>query len=63
MELEFKPDFEEVRQRWSKFWKGESTRPLVHIVLPKEGVEPVPHPPYLTGRRLQAGDRPTSCVC
>lgn len=50
MELEFKPDFEDVRQRWSAFWKDENTRPLVHIVLPKEGVEPVPHPPYLTGR-------------
>jgi hypothetical protein len=50
MELEFKPDFEKARQLWSAFWKGENTRPLVSIVLPKEGVKPVPHPPYLDGR-------------
>jgi hypothetical protein len=50
MELEFKPDFEKARQFWSAFWKGENTRPLVSIVLPKEGVKPVPHPPYLEGR-------------
>jgi len=48
--LEHKPDFEEVRHRWTAFWKGESTRPLVRIVLPKEGAKPVPHPPYLAGR-------------
>jgi hypothetical protein len=50
MELEFKHDFEEVRQRWSAFWEGENTRPMVNIVLQKEGVNPVPHPPYLEGR-------------
>ena len=49
MKLEFKPDFEEARQRWAAFWKGENKRPLVNITIPKEGVEPVPHPRYLAG--------------
>jgi len=41
MELEFRPDFEQVRQRWAQFWRGESTRPLLLAVRPKPGVEPV----------------------
>lgn len=49
MELESRPDFEQVRERWGAFWRGENTRPMVNIVIPKEGVEPVPHPPYLVG--------------
>ncbi|MDD5458039.1 MAG: hypothetical protein PHF37_01400 [Phycisphaerae bacterium] len=45
MELEFKTDFEQVRQRWDSFWKNEAlSRPLVSIVSPKDGVEPRPKP-------------------
>ncbi len=45
MELEFKPDFEQVKDRWSAFWKGEDLgRPLVSIVLPRPGIEPVAKP-------------------
>lgn len=47
IELEFKPDFEEARQRWAAFWQGESDRPLLHAIAPKAGVEPIPMPrPY-----------------
>lgn len=49
MQLEFKPDFEEARQRWSAYWKGESDRPLVASVVPKAGVTPVEAPGYLSG--------------
>ena len=50
MELEFKPNFEDARQRWAAFWKEEKfDRPPVSIVLPKPGVEPVEKPPYLAG--------------
>ncbi len=50
MDLEFKPDFEETRQRWAAFWNGEKLdRPLVSIVIPKPGVEPVEKPPYTSG--------------
>jgi len=44
MELEFKPDFEQVRQRWQQFWRGESDRPLLSAIRPKPGVEPVKKP-------------------
>ncbi len=47
MDLEFKSDFEEVRKRWDAFWLGESERPLLHAIEPREGVEPVRKPrPY-----------------
>lgn len=49
MKLEFKPDFEEARQRWTDFWEGKNKRPLVNIVIPKEGMEPVDPPAYLAG--------------
>ena len=50
VELEFKPDFEEASRRWTAFWKGEHTdRPLVKMVVPKEGVEPVAPPEYMAG--------------
>lgn len=39
MKLDFKPDFEEARQRWTAFWKGENTRPLVSIIVPKPGTK------------------------
>ena len=44
MELEFKADFEHARQRWARFWRGESTRPLLWAVRPKAGAEPVGRP-------------------
>lgn len=44
MDLEFKPDFEETRQRWKSFWNGENDRPLVRIELPKPGIKPVEKP-------------------
>jgi hypothetical protein len=50
MELEFRPDFEEVRGRWEKFWRGEADRPMVNSVKAKDGVDPIPAP------------RPYSCV-
>lgn len=49
MQLEFKPDFEEARQRWSAYWNGESDRPLVASVIPKPGVTPVDQPAYTSG--------------
>jgi len=44
MELEFKPDFEATRERWATFWRGESDRPLLHAIRPKDGVTPVRKP-------------------
>jgi len=44
MELEFKPDFERVRRRWARFWRGEGTRPLLWAVRPKWGGQPVARP-------------------
>ena len=45
MELEFKKDFQEARKKWDTFWNGgELSRPLMSIVVPKEGVEPVEKP-------------------
>ena len=49
MQLEFKADFEEARQRWSAYWSGESDRPLVASVIPKSGVTPVEPPAYTSG--------------
>ncbi len=46
MELEFRKDFEAVAARWDAFWKGgeDLSRPLVSIIVPKPGVEPVAKP-------------------
>ena len=50
MELEFKPDIAETQARWTAFWKGEHLeRPLLSIVLPKPGVEPIEKPAYTAG--------------
>ena len=50
MDLAYKPDFEEARQRWDAFWEGEIIgRPCAAIRAPKEGVPPVDPPPYLDG--------------
>ncbi|MCD4824531.1 MAG: hypothetical protein K8S55_07980 [Phycisphaerae bacterium] len=41
MELEFKPDFEEARQRWDAFWRGDKLeRPLVAASVLKPGAKP-----------------------
>ncbi|MFH1006423.1 MAG: hypothetical protein V1800_02820 [Candidatus Latescibacterota bacterium] len=50
MNLEFKPDFQRAQQMWEAFWKGENRRPLIHILIPKEGVKEVAFPRYLAGR-------------
>lgn len=49
MQLEFKPDFEQARERWSAYWAGESDRPVVASVVPKAGATPVDAPGYLAG--------------
>ena len=50
MELAYKPDFEEARQRWDAFWEGEIIgRPCAAIRAPKEGVPLVEPCPYLDG--------------
>ncbi|MEI7904711.1 MAG: hypothetical protein WCI43_04775 [Candidatus Firestonebacteria bacterium] len=49
MKLEFKPDFPESKARWDTFWKNRNKRPLVSIVIPKEGVTPVEKPLYMAG--------------
>ena len=48
MELEFKPDFDQVRQRWDSFWTGANTRPLVLAVLPKAGTKAAEGPRYMS---------------
>lgn len=53
MALEFRPDVEHVRERWTRFWRGDSDRPLFRAIRPRAGVETVPRPrPY----DLSAGD-------
>ncbi len=50
MDLEFKPDFEDVRRRWAAFWQGKRLdRPVVAITVLKEGREPVAKPVYTSG--------------
>jgi hypothetical protein len=50
MELEFRPDFEQVRQSWDAFWQGHHThRPVVSIIIPKSGTTPVEPPVYMAG--------------
>lgn len=47
MQLEFKPDFESVCDRWKRFWGGQTSRPMLYAVEPKPGVAPVSKPrPY-----------------
>lgn len=54
--LEFKPDFEEAKQRWLAFWDQELIdRPCCCIRAPREGVEPVAGPPYMAGAREDFG--------
>lgn len=49
MELEFKSDFENTRHKWDAFWHGDLPT-MAGAICPKEGVNPVSHPPYLEGR-------------
>jgi 5-methyltetrahydrofolate--homocysteine methyltransferase len=55
MELEFKPDFEQARQRWDRYWQGEITdRPMTRIIIRKPGKNPqYPHPYNLPRRPLE----------
>lgn len=47
MKLEFKPDFENTREQWAAFWRGESPRPLLQAIRPRIGVKPITKPrPY-----------------
>jgi 5-methyltetrahydrofolate--homocysteine methyltransferase len=43
-EMEFRPDFPAVKERWRRYHKGESKRPMVLTVVPKAGMAPVPAP-------------------
>ena len=53
MELRYKLDFEEARQRWDAFWKGEIIgRPCLAITVPREGVETPPRPRQLAGLQM-----------
>ena len=48
MELRYKPDFEESRQRWRAHWEGQIIdRPCTSIVVPKNPRRAVSPPPYL----------------
>jgi len=45
MQLEGRPDFPEVKERWDKFWNGEQLdRPLFQIEVPKTGCIPAGKP-------------------
>ncbi len=43
-ELEYRRDFGATRERWERFWRGDSERPLLQAIRPREGVTPVPKP-------------------
>lgn len=48
--LDFKPDLADATRRWLAFWDQEIIdRPCCFMRAPKEGVEPVPGPPYMCG--------------
>jgi hypothetical protein len=49
MKLEYKPDFDAAAAQWTRFWRGEHTRPCVMAVLPKPGVKPVDKPRFAAG--------------
>lgn len=49
---DLKPDFAEAEQRWLAFWRHELIdRPLCVITAPREGVEPIAPPPYMSGHK------------
>jgi len=43
-ELEFRKDFDDVRQNWRRFWDGTLGRPILLVEPPKKGVDPVQKP-------------------
>ena len=45
-DLEFRRDFDEVRQNWREFWAGTLHRPILLAVPPKAGVEPITKPAW-----------------
>ncbi len=45
-ELEFREDFDDVKQNWRRFWEGTLGRPILLAMPPKAGVEPVEKPPW-----------------
>ena len=45
-ELEFRSDFDDVKQNWRRFWAGTLGRPILLAQPPKTGVEPVAKPPW-----------------
>ena len=32
MELEYKPDIEDMRERWAQVWRGEVERPMLQAI-------------------------------
>jgi hypothetical protein len=50
MELEFRQDFERVRENWRLMWTGKLARPILMITIPKEGVKPVAKPAWGAAR-------------
>ena len=51
MQLEFKPEFEQTRARWRRFWKGETLdSPMLFCLIPRGGSPPAPYPNGLTFR-------------
>ncbi len=54
--LEFKPDFEDAKNRWLAFWNQEIIdRPVCSVRAPKGGAQPKPWPGYLVGAREDFG--------
>ena len=45
-ELEFRRDFDQVRENWCRFWDGTLGRPILLAETPKKGDDPVPKPPW-----------------
>ena len=52
--LEYKPDWEEARQRWTAWWRGEKLdRAVLTVYAPRDGaagIEPPPRPPTALAR-------------
>lgn len=52
MELEFRNDFDKVRENWQLMWEGKLNRPILMIAIPKEGIEPVAKPAWGIARTM-----------
>lgn len=46
MDLEFKQDFDTVRENWRRFWAGTLNRPIILAGAVKKGITPVPMPKW-----------------